>query len=195
MKVTKSAGMAALSLFFTMPAVAQNEQEVHNVPAGNYRGFVEVGYTLSRPGTSDRVEVLTTHGMQVVPHWFYFGMGTGLQVFTNVEDTAVGIPLFVDFRTEFLSGNSPFIDLKIGYTGMTGTYNSFREGGFYFTPSAGMRFALNGRRALNFSIGYTYQKATLYKATYDQVNPNMILSEYSKRGDIGGVTFKIGYEF
>jgi hypothetical protein len=94
---------------------------------------------------SDRVELTTTHGVQILPELFV-GAGAGIN-FYHSSDGAIALPFFVDVRTDILRSNiSPFVDLKVGY--------SFGEvSGLYVTPSVGCKV-----NHLDFSLGYVSQR-------------------------------------
>ena len=112
-----------------------------------YRGFVDLGYTIGvgMVTDSDRVELTTTHGVQILPELFV-GAGAGIN-FYHSSDGAIALPFFVDVRTDILRSNiSPFVDLKIGYT--FGNIN-----GLYVTPSVGCKV-----NRFDFSLGYVAQR-------------------------------------
>ena len=113
----------------------------------SYRGFVDLGYTIGvgAVSNSDRVELTTTHGVQIFPELFV-GAGAGIN-FYHSSDGAIALPFFVDVRTDILRSNiSPFVDLKVGY--------SFGEvSGLYVTPSVGCKV-----NHLDFSLGYVSQR-------------------------------------
>ena len=113
----------------------------------SYRGFVDLGYTIGvgAVSNSDRVELTTTHGVQIFPELFV-GAGAGVSCY-YISDCAISLPFFVDVRTDILRSNvTPFVDLKVGY--------SFGEvSGLYVTPSVGCKV-----NHLDFSLGYVSQR-------------------------------------
>lgn len=113
----------------------------------SYRGFVDLGYTIGvgAVSNSDRVELTTTHGVQIFPELFV-GAGAGIN-FYHSSDGAIALPFFVDVRTDILRSNiTPFVDLKVGY--------SFGEvNGLYVMPSVGCKV-----NHLDFSLGYVSQR-------------------------------------
>ena len=112
-----------------------------------YRGFVDLGYTIGVGAVlnSDRVELTTTHGVQIFPELFV-GAGAGIN-FYHSSDGAIALPFFVDVRTDILRSNiTPFVDLKVGY--------SFGNVcGLFVTPSVGCKV-----NRLDFSLGYVSQR-------------------------------------
>ena len=93
-----------------------------------YRGFVDDGYTfgVGKWKNTDRLEMTMSHGYQVVP-WFYVGLGVGIHYWTDEDMDFGNIPLFADFRADFLESSvTPFLDLKIGYAfGLNDNGNGF----------------------------------------------------------------------
>ena len=112
-----------------------------------YRGFVDLGYKIGVGivSNSDRVELTTSHGVQIFPELFV-GAGAGVSCY-HISDCAISLPFFVDVRTDILRSNvTPFVDLKVGY--------SFGEvSGLYVTPSVGCKV-----NRLDFSLGYVSQR-------------------------------------
>lgn len=138
-----------------------------------YRGFVDFGYTV---GLGDygvgRIELTTSHGYQFNPY-FFAGIGTGIHYYVQGVNTPL-IPFFADLRGNFLEGPVvPFIGLKLGYS--CSIDDGFYGEGFYAAPSAGVKFMLGNRSAINLSFGYSAQKS-------DGIN-------------MGGFSIKAGIEF
>ena len=112
-----------------------------------YRGFVDLGYTVGvgAVSNSDRVELTTTHGVQILPELFV-GAGVGIN-FYHSSDGAIAIPFFVDVRSDILRSNiTPYVDLKLGYS--VGNVD-----GLYITPSVGCKI-----NRFDFSLGYVAQR-------------------------------------
>lgn len=149
-----------------------------------YRGFVDFGYTV---GVGDfatgRVELTTSHGYQINPYIF-IGGGTGFQFYHEAE--SVVLPLFADFRANFTNGHIvPFVGIKLGYS--FDLSDSFSGLGFYLNPAVGVKFMLSDKQALNLSIGYTMQSADAYYYSSGYF--------YSSTENMGGISFKVGFEF
>jgi hypothetical protein len=145
-----------------------------------YKGFIETGYTV---GTGDinlgRLEFLTTHGYLVNPY-FYIGAGMGWHYYTSLESASA--PFFIDARTYFRKGKVvPYAGLKLGYT--VGEVE-----GFYLAPSVGVKMMVSYRAAVNFSLGYTYQAAESNDRCWEDYTDTL-------NGNVGGVTFRVGFEF
>ncbi|MDO4755960.1 MAG: hypothetical protein Q4A54_06425 [Parabacteroides sp.] len=171
-----------------------------NVSGNCYRGFIDAGYTI---GVGDydmgRFEVNTSHGYQINP-FIYLGAGLGLHFFPSYEtggmdipldirESKVDIPVFANARCNFLKGKySPFIDIK------GGTYVN-NNGGLYINASAGCRFAIGSKQAINLSIGYTTQK--LEFETFDRFisSSSMDYTRDATTYNAEGVSIKLGYEF
>ncbi len=112
-----------------------------------YRGFVDLGYTVGvgAVSNSDRIELTTTHGVQILPELFV-GAGAGISYY-HFNDGAIALPFFVDVRSDILRSNiTPYVDLKIGYA--FGNLN-----GLYVTPSVGCKV-----NCMDFSLGYVVQR-------------------------------------
>ena len=173
-KMTKEAGYAQ------RPAQRMGGSPIStaasNVPTG-YKGFVDLGYNvgLGYYGIG-YLHVSTTHGYQVVPDYLFIGGGIGVNWFVGYGDLT--IPVFADFRSNFLRGRmaTPFLDFKIGYA---------IGGGFYMSPSLGARIALGPKLGLNISAGYSLQALTVYDYDYG----------YMYRAGSSGLLFKVGLDF
>ena len=151
-------------------------------PQVGYKGFFDFGYSFGVGDyDADRIEFSTSHGYQVNPY-FYAGIGAGVNYFTDAE--VFSVPIFANPRLTLPTNSivSPFLDLKIGYT-----VSEYVEG-FYFSPSIGARIDARNNQAINFSFGYTLQKAKDYYY-YDYYY------NYSKTLTLGALTLKLGFEF
>lgn len=146
-----------------------------------YRGFVETGYIAGIGDMEENVfEISTSHGYQINSHVF---VGAGMALFGYLDADVVAVPLFVNFRADFLDKRfSPFLDFKLGYSATDDVE------GAYVAPSFGCRIGLKRNMALNVGVNYTYQV-------------NNSHSDYSSYyytdvdADFSGVGFKIGLEF
>lgn len=147
-----------------------------------YQGFVDVGYTF---GTGEyglnSIDLLTSHGIQIIPAYLYTGIGTGLQYFHEAEKCA--IPLYANIRSCFLADEnvSPFADLKLGYAAIPGNKGRISDGGLFLSPSIGCSFVVKDYIALNAGIGYTYEQVKI-NTTNDRKN-------------IGGFFIRLGCQF
>ena len=174
------AGIAIL-IFMVIPLKSSAEIEDFE----GYQGFVDVGYTFSNSDdTENAIEVTTTHGIQIIPSYLFFGVGSGLQIYH--DSSALTMPLFVDVRSALLADQnaSPFIYFKIGYSGVVNKTTEIQSGGLYLSPSLGCMFVVQDYVALNLSLGYTYQnlEGSTYWCATDKKN-------------IHGITIKIGFQF
>jgi len=180
-----------------LSAIASSAQ---NTAKNCYRGFVDAGYSV---GIGDydfgRIEVNTSHGYQINPYLF-IGAGTGLHFMASyktkdmdipldVRDSKVDIPVFANIRCNFLKKKvSPFVDVK------GGTYVT-NSGGLYVNASAGCRFSINEKQAINLSVGYTTEK--LQFETFDRFisHTSMEYTRYTTLYDTEAITVKLGFEF
>lgn len=171
-----------------------------NVSRNCYRGFVDAGYSV---GIGDydfgRFEINTTHGYQFNPY-FFLGAGTGFHFMSSyktgnmdipldIRESTVDIPLFANVRCNFTKKKvAPFVDLK------GGTYVT-NNGGLYVNVSAGCRFAINKRQAINVSIGYATEK--LEFETFDEFIDSSSMDYLRKpsKYDAEAVTLRVGFEF
>lgn len=134
-----------------------------------YCGFVEVGtivnfrasgIIIARGGFS----VSTSHGYRFNPHLFF---GGGLALDYHSAGARLFIPVFVDFRTDFLDRNiSPVFDVKVGYSLGSKTSETVNPG-VYFNPSFGVRFGLNHRASLAVMLGYNMQQQVYGEEYYE----------------------------
>ena len=180
-----------------LSAIGSNAQ---NTAKNCYRGYVDAGYSV---GIGDydfgRFEVNTSHGYQINPYLF-IGAGTGLHFMASyktkdmdipldVRDSKVDIPVFANIRCNFLKKKvSPFVDVK------GGTYVT-NSGGLYVNASAGCRFSINEKQAINLSVGYTTEK--LQFETFDRFisHTSMEYTRYTTLYDTEAITVKLGFEF
>mgnify|MGYP002523916458 FL=1 len=180
-----------------LSAIGSNAQ---NTAKNCYRGYVDAGYSV---GIGDydfgRFEVNTSHGYQINPYLF-IGAGTGLhfmasyktkdmEIPLDVRDSKVDIPVFANIRCNFLKKKvSPFVDIK------GGTYVT-NSGGLYVNASAGCRFSINEKQAINLSVGYTTEK--LQFETFDRFtsHTSMEYTRYTTLYDTEAITVKLGFEF
>lgn len=185
-------------LFALLFAVISSNAQ--NTAKNCYRGFVDAGYSV---GIGDydfgRFEVNTSHGYQINPYLF-IGAGTGLHFMASyktkdmdipldVRDSKVDIPVFANVRCNFLKKKvSPFVDVK------GGTYVT-NSGGLYVNASAGCRFSINEKQAINISVGYATEK--LQFETFDRFtsHTSMDYTRYNTLYDTEAITVKLGFEF
>jgi len=166
---------------------AQSSRNSYSTAGGaarGYRGFVEVGYTIGVGDHEiDRMAVSTSHGYQFNPHLFVGG-GISYNYFKHPE--AWSLPIFANVRGILLDHKiSPYADLKVGYS-VSGDIK-----GFYMNPSIGCRFSFSDRFALLSSVGYEMQYAEIYTFYWSYYS----YSANKGQENLGGVTFKIGFEF
>lgn len=148
-----------------------------------YKGFVEAGYEHSFGKFEGGIFTLSTsHGFQFNPY-FYLGGGIAFNFYTyTADDETYGfLPVYINLRTNLTASRvSPYLDIKTGVV-------MNEDGGFYASPSLGVRIGLRRKLGLNISINYTYQD--VYVAynygTYTQ----------DSRRAISSVGMKFGLDF
>ncbi len=150
-----------------------------------YTGFVEMGYAI---GIGDynfnRLDLSTTHGFQF-NSMIFIGMGTGLKYYFDGSST--GIPIFTDFRINFLDNKiTPFAGFKIGYC--VGDVS-----GFMMTPSMGFRFGIKDKLGLTVNVGYDYQRTEVTTFYYSYYSGYYFYDIHKE--NIGALYVKVGFEF
>lgn len=174
-----------------------------------YKGFLEMGYSFGvGDNRSDRLDILTTHGLQVGGSAF-IGVGAGLSFAFNADGqyvdyrddyhtTGVSIPLYVDLRFAQPSWKNqyvqPFFDVKVGAQFRISDDDFVLENGvvdgnrsFFFSPTVGIRIPVSYSNAIN--LGVTYNLTTYRVCDWGHLN------DY---GDIKGLSsfgVKISYEW
>ncbi|MGN1246682.1 MAG: hypothetical protein ACI4UN_08605 [Muribaculaceae bacterium] len=175
-----------------------------------YKGFIETGYS---GGIGDyranQLDILTTHG--IATGNLFLGVGFGVNILYPNEngnpldhnvggfypsskydynkETAVMIPLYVDFKYNFGSGSvRPFVDFKVGAAFLGNDHAvSIGDGwlddeeGLYFSPTIGINIPTSGRAAINIGLTYNLisQKYYYYDWYYDEVYSNDGISLHS----------------
>lgn len=189
-----------------------------------YRGILEAGYTMKMGEIStSRIEITTSHGYQMNNRLF-IGVGLGANLYNgdglyykgvspwanekgstlDSMNVSITIPVFVDFRVDFLDKGSvrPFAGVKAGYTmGFQAselstvndgkTYNKKETKlagiGIYAQPSVGVKFMVGNSAAVNLSVGYAIQTFEHYYVIDG--------TQYKKQKNNGGVNIRVGFEF
>lgn len=128
-----------------------------------YKGIVEFGYEggIGNYGM-DRMKLNIINGYQINPY-FSLGLGTGLKYYFDEE--AILIPLFADFRANFMNNKvSPYLSLGLGYTFVA--INNFSGLGFLLNPNLGVSFKVSDKSAMNIGMGYEMQSMQIYDYFY-----------------------------
>ena len=147
-----------------------------------YKGIVELGYQI---GTGDfgmdRIKLNIINGYQINPY-FSLGFGTGLRYYFDAD--AALIPLFADFRANFINNKtSPYFSLGIGYS--LDATNGFEGVGFLLEPTVGVSFKVSDKSAINVGLGYAMQKMKFYDYWYG--------STYNENS--GAISINVGISF
>jgi len=149
-----------------------------------YKGIVELGYEI---GTGDfgmdRLKLNIINGYQINPY-FSLGFGTGLRYYFDAE--AALIPIFADFRANFMDNNvSPYLSLGVGYS--FDATNSFEGVGFLLNPTVGVSFKVSDKSAMNVGLGYEMQRMKFFYSGwgyYDEWTENS-----------GAISINVGISF
>lgn len=145
-----------------------------------YKGIVELGYQI---GTGDygmdRLKLNIINGYQINPY-FSLGFGTGLRYYFIAE--AALIPVFADFRANFMNNKiSPYLSLGVGYS--FDATNDFEGVGFLLNPTVGVSFKVSDKSAMNVGLGYEMQKMDFY------------YYYYSSSENSGAISINVGISF
>lgn len=135
---------------------------------GRYKGYygdINIGYNIS---TANSFDLQVVNGYQFSP---YFGLGGGVGFKADIDGPS--IPIFANFRSEFLKGPiTPFASLNVGYNiRILGFYD-----GFYLESKFGVSFRVSQKVKLNVGLSYTLNNAVYYYSnngyasnTYEEV--------------------------
>ena len=150
-----------------------------------YKGIVELGYQI---GTGDygmdRLKLNIINGYQINPY-FSLGFGTGLRYYFDAE--AALIPVFADFRANFMNNKiSPYLSLGVGYS--FDATNDFEGVGFLLNPTVGVSFKVSDKSAMNVGLGYEMQKMDFFY--YDGY-----YGYYSSSENSGAISINVGISF
>ena len=139
-----------------------------------YKGIVESGYLVGVGYYGmDRFKLNIINGYQINPY-FSLGFGTGLRYYYYLDATTTAIPVFADFRVNFLDRKfSPYLSLGVGYSfRLTGGFEGL---GMLFSPTVGFSVKISRRNALNVGFGYERQGMEFYSSYYsDSQNSSAI---------------------
>ena len=155
-KVIKKSNAQPLSAFTTEFVDGKGPQRgVRAMIDGGYGFFMGDHKENVDDRSHQHIEVNAVLGYQLLPCLF-LGAGAGIYHFTKQDVNAY--PVFGDVRLDFLRNNiTPFLDLRLGKA--FGSHSMGRvKYGMMFRPSAGCRFGLKGRLALNVQLGMTLCK-------------------------------------
>lgn len=125
--------------------------------------------------------VQTINGYQFNPY-LSTGIGIGFQTHTKIAL----VPIFLELRGNFIAKRTtPFVGMSAGYAyTMRETFGfthigTDHKGGLMLTPSAGIKFFVKPKMALNLSLAYRYQEIALWHEGYTYYT-NTYPERYSK---------------
>lgn len=134
--------------------VSKNTLNALSVETG-YKGILELGYQIG--DGMGRLKLNFINGSQINPT-FSLGFGTGVRYYYDAQ--MVLIPIFGDFRANFINyqiSNQlfPYLSVGVGYS-FDATY-SFEPTGFLFEPAVGLCYVISDKSLLNFGLGFEVQ--------------------------------------
>lgn len=113
------------------------------------------------------------------------GLGTGLSKYDHLM-----VPVYGTLHWSITKQHrfTPFLASNIGYAFVPKKHVS---GGFYLTPSVGVRYQLKGRQSLSLSVGYELQEYTQLES-YESA---FALTQYIEDISNHALTVNIGFAF
>ena len=156
-----------------------------------YKGIVEWGYQVGvGDAKMDRLKLNIINGYQLNPY-FSLGLGTGLRYY--LDENAVTIPVFLDFRANFIDNKtSPYLSLGVGYSLSATDKMPFTGGGFLLNPTLGASFKVSEKTALIIGIGYEMQRFKFQSLSY-YTHGN--LYTYEEVRNYGAISIEVGISF
>ena len=174
----------------------ENEGKRTFRPRG-YRGFAELDGAFKigedfYPDNPDLTStgffgVSTSHGFQTCPFFF---VGGGIAMHYHFGWEKLFVPIFGNIHVNFINARcSPFFDFKGGYAAVDG------HGG-YVNTSIGFNVMFTPHIGLNFSLGYTMQRAEFYETSlsYSYYSGTTFNTDYYYEAS-HFFGFKLGLEF
>jgi hypothetical protein len=105
------------------------------------------------------------------------------------RESKIDVPVFANLRANFNKKKiTPFID------GKAGAFVT-NHGGLYLNASAGCRFSLNEKQAINVSVGYTSEELEFQTFEHFYSYRDMDYYRSDRKLTAEGITIKVGYEF
>ena len=147
-----------------------------------YKSFVDVGYTFAKADGEDaeRIEVSTSSGYQF-DDYLFVGGGVAFHYYHDSDDLYT-VPIFANFRANFVVDKSiPFVDFRAGYS-IGKKEDDIKLSGIYAYAGVGVGFQISEKMALNFALGYSYQKFEYYYYGWN-------------KEDVSCLNVKFGFEF
>ena len=141
---------------------SKNTGDLSGLKTG-HKWNAEMGYQIGVGGYGmDRLKLNLIYGYQLSPY-FSLGLGTGLRYY--FDSKAAVIPIFADFRANFLNQRiSPYLSLGLGYS--FDASNHLRGAGVLINPTAGVSFKVADNRTMNVGLGYEMQRLGYYGTGY-----------------------------
>jgi hypothetical protein len=184
---------------YTKEPIGKQNTRVANANSGSglskgYIGMVDIGYDFGVGYFGvGRVQLDIINGYQFNPY-FSIGIGTGLRIYPEIEE--VLIPLYADFRVNFLDRKiSPYFSTGLGYA--FSVTNGYGSGGFLFNPALGARFKVSEKSSMFVALGYELQVMNInYYDTYLNYNGLTIIDDYYYYSSVvGAISLTVGVTF
>lgn len=151
----------------------------------SYQGEVLLGYAVGVGNNPiDRVPIHIVNGVRF-NDYLSMGIGVGIEYWCYykgfMEQSTYTLPVYANIKGYLLVTKrvSPFIGLDLGYNIGAGKFSEL--GGLLATPAVGVSFGVTNNFAINFSVGYAYQK----------MKEGNLLND----GSSNGLTIKVGFQF
>jgi hypothetical protein len=142
---------------FRMEEIEKQEKEPIKAPRNDkgYLGILQLGYAFGEDDYDlDYLKLNIINCYRIDP---YLAIGGGYGVRYYLDQQVTFIPLFADFRVNFVNTKvSPFFAFDLGYTFYA--TNGFGGVGMFFSPSAGLNIKTAGNSTLSIGVGYEIQK-------------------------------------
>ena len=164
---------------------------------GSYQGIIETGYAFGIGEYGMNNFNLNFINSISLNQYFSTGLGIGLiRKYEKDEFYEKGkwptannkclFPVFLDLRTNLMNKKtSPYLALGIGgYFGIYGMWAGVK-GGFYITPSVGIRYKISAKTAIIGALDYQMQNMEFFDSP----------SSTYPREKVSSIGFKIGFLF
>ena len=126
-----------------------------------YQGRIENGYAFKMTDDDfSHLKFSFINGFKFNKH-ISLGLGTGVRYYDELDE--VLIPIFTDFRVNFLKHKvSPYVGVGLGYS--FNVSDNFEGAGLMGNLGLGVIFNFNKRNSLNFGLGFEAQSLTIIKS-------------------------------
>ena len=165
-------------------------------PAVKYSGDINLSYATSTNGVKiKQSNIRTTHGINVNEN-FFFGMGTGIDMFDIKENNELkySIPLYANIKG-FLPVSQKtklFLSLDLGESFGIGDINEAKI--VFMTPMIGSSFKVGEQnKAINLSMGYNYANFLTVDENNSDGGNNSLMTNIAATS--GSFIFRVAFQF